>query len=113
MSSLSASVPSKLSPAPVSTVLASAAVQRVFLDVEKQPAAEGLFQPSPQLQQHAEAILMSIYINDDGFEAVSTYSIEDIAAELRRRAPSRWTGKAAAPPPNLAQVQACPHLRLG
>ena len=38
---------------------------------------------------------MAIHLNDNGFEQVSTYSLDEFAQELRRRPPSRWIGKTA------------------
>ena len=60
-----------------------------------------------------KAILQGTYFNDNGFEAVSTYSVDEFAAELRRRPPSRWTGKTPPPLPTQVQAQACPYLRFG
>ena len=113
MSSLHSSTPAKLSPAPVSTALANAAVQRVLSVVDTQPEAQDLYRQGPELQRHLEAILQGTYFNDNGFEAVSTYSVDEFAAELRRRPPSRWTGKTAPPLPTQVQAQACPYLRFG
>ena len=113
MSSLNPPTPAKLAPAPMFPTLASAAVQRVMLEIEKQPEVKSLFNQGPELYRHIEAILMAIHINDLGFDAVSTYSVDAFAAELQWRPPSQWIGKAAPPLPTLAQAQACLPLRPG
>ena len=113
MSSLNPSTPAKLTPAPMSATLASAAVQRAMLSIEKEPAVKSMFNQGPELYRHTEAILMATHLNDLGFEAVSKYSVDAFAAELQRCPPSRWIGKAAPPLPTLSQAQACLSLCPG
>ena len=113
MSSLHASTPAKLSPAPVSTALANAAVQRVLSVVDTQPEAQDLYRQGPELQRHLEAILQGIHFNDDGFEQIIKCTPDELADELRRRPPARLIGKTAPPLPSAAQARSCPSLRPG
>ena len=113
MSSLPASVPAKLSPVPVSTAFANAAVQRVFAVVDSQPEVQELYRQAPLLKLHLEAIMMSIHFNDDGFEEIIKCTPDELADELRRRPPARLIGKTAPPLPSAAQARSCPSLRPG
>ena len=113
MSSLAQTVPAKLSPAPMSTALATSAVQRVMREVDTKPEVQDLYRQGPELRKHYEAILMANHLNDDGFEHLAKSSQEEIVPELRRRPPTRWIGKAAPPQPTPRQAPTCPSLRPG